>query len=71
MSTYIDEAEIVTVGTDYNNKKPKKNHVINHFHSDGGIQFKDFLTLVEGYEDALHKHRHSKIKVTVEFIDND
>ncbi len=69
MSIYIEEAEIVSVGTKWDKGKSKKKQVKSHFYTDDGIQFKDFANLIESYDDTIHKHRGAKIKCTVEFIE--
>ena len=66
---YIEEYEIVSLGTKYigKNHKEKKNQVVARMHSDDGIHSKEFLHLLENFDDSVHRHTGKTCKITVEF----
>ena len=67
---YIEEYEIVSLGTKYTGKHgntEKKNQVLTRMHSEEGIQPKRLLDLLESYDENIHKHEGKNCKVTVEF----
>ena len=71
---YIEEYEIVSLGTKYtgkNHSTEKKNQVVARMHSDDGIHSKEFLHLLENFDDSVHRHSGKNCKITVEFKDTE
>jgi len=67
---YIDSYEVVSLGTKYGDKgKEKKNQVLTHLHSDDGIQSKELFSLIESFDDNIHRNEGKSCKVIVEFYD--
>ena len=69
---YIESYEVVSLGTKYGDKgKEKKNQVLTHLHSEDGIQSKEVFTLLESFDDSIHRHEGKTCKIIVEFYEND
>ena len=64
---YIHSYEIVTIGTQYNGNKEKKNQVLTHVHSDDGILLKKLCELIDVYDDTVNYNNRGRVKITVEF----
>ena len=63
---YIDELEIVSIGTKYIKNKEKKNQVLTHHFCEEGIHLNKLMPLINAYDEAHHPNG-SNIKITVEF----
>ena len=70
---FIESYEIVSLGTKYsdNGKKDKKNQVLTHLHSEDGIHSKELLSLIESFDDSVHRNEGKTCKVIVEFYENE
>jgi len=69
---YIEEYEIVSLGTKYagkNGNTEKKNQVLTHLHSEDGITLKELSNLIESFDDSIHRHEGKNCKIKVEFKD--
>ena len=67
---YIEEYEIVSLGTKYAGKHgntEKKNQVLTHLHSEDGITLKELSSLIESFDDSVHRHEGKNCKIIVEF----
>ena len=67
---YIEEYEIVSLGTKYTGKHgstEKKNQVLTHLHSEEGIVLKELTNLIESFDDSIHRNEGKTCKITVEF----
>ena len=67
---YIEEYEIVSLGTKYTGKHgstEKKNQVLTHLHSEDGITLKELLNLIESFDDNVHRNEGKTCKIIVEF----
>ena len=67
---YIEEYEIVSLGTKYTGKHgntEKKNQVLTRLHSENGMLLKELATLIESFDDSVHKNEGKTCKITVEF----
>ena len=70
---YIEEYEIVSLGTKYAGKHgntEKKNQVLTHLHSEDGITLKELSSLIESFDDSVHRHEGKNCKIIVEFREN-
>ena len=70
---YIEEYEIVSLGTKYagkNGNTEKKNQVLTHLHSEDGILLKELSNLIESFDDSIHRHEGKNCKIIVEFHEN-
>ena len=66
---YIEEYEIVSLGTKYAGKHgntEKKNQVLTHLHSEDGIHSKELSNLIESFDDSIHRHEGKNCKIIVE-----
>ena len=67
---YIEEYEIVSLGTKYAGKHgntAKKNQVLTRLQSEDGITLKELSNLIESFDDSIHRNEGKTCKVTVEF----
>ena len=67
---YIEEYEIVSLGTKYagkNGNTEKKNQVLTHLHSEDGILLKELSNLIESFDDSIHRNVGKTCKIIVEF----
>ena len=71
---YIEEYEIVSLGTKYTGKHgntEKKNQVLTRLQSEDGITLKELSTLIESFDDSVHRHSGKICKINVEFKDTE
>ena len=67
---YIEEYEIVSLGTKYTGKHgntEKKNQVLTRLQSEDGITLKELSNLIESFDDSVHRNEGKTCKIIVEF----
>ena len=67
---YIEEYEIVSLGTKYTGKHgntAKKNQVLTRLQSEDGITLKELSNLIESFDDSIHRNEGKTCKIIVEF----
>ena len=67
---YIEEYEIVSLGTKYTGKHgntEKKNQVLTRLQSEDGITLKELSNLIESFDDSIHRNEGKTCKIIVEF----
>ena len=70
---YIEEYEIVSLGTKYTGKHgntEKKNQVLTRLQSEDGITLKELSNLIESFDDSIHRNEGKNCKIKLELKDN-
>jgi gamma-glutamylcyclotransferase (GGCT)/AIG2-like uncharacterized protein YtfP len=68
---FIDNYEIITLGTKYEGNKEKKNQILTRVYSDDGIILKKLHDLIDTYDDTVNDRHGCKCTVTVKFEQGD